>query len=334
MTSIRLKLIFRRLLIKLATECTFKFNSKFLKQVDGCTLGGPLSVTFSDIYMVRMENDAVISSKPIFYHRFVGGIYSRQRLGESVLFYQLNNYHPNIKLTIEVNPSKFLDSKLTNINGAYNSTFIGKNAKLSSSWKSKTPKRYKRNTINGDFHRSKRISSNSDEEIPLIKKKFIKAGYPLRFINSVVSEFQKGKKCGDVSFIISPSFFEITKPFIFVEIPYCELNEIKSKHFLKKFHKFTNNSFRIVITWKTRNIRSLFPLKDKNDYKLCIYAGVCSCGLCYIGETKRNAEVRWNEHNNPTKSSEPSKHLRSNINHYFTWTVISNAPKGAKTNKS
>ena len=38
-------------------------------------------------------------------------------------------------------------------------------------------------------------------------------------------------------------------------------------------------------------------------------------------------EVRWNEHNNPNKSSEPSKHLRCNINHYFTWAVISNAPK-------
>ena len=30
-----------------------------------------------------------------------------------------------------------------------------------------------------------------------------------------------------------------------------------------KFHKFTNNSFRMVITWKTRNIRPLFPIKDK-----------------------------------------------------------------------
>ena len=75
----------------------------------------------------------------------------------------------------------------------------------------------------------------------------------------------------------------------------------------------------MVITWKTRNIRSLFPLKDKNDYKSCvIYKGDCSCGSRYIGETKRNAEVRWNEHNNPTKSSEPSRHLRSNINHDFT----------------
>ena len=34
-TPICAKLIFRRLLIKLATECTFKFNNRFLKQVDG-----------------------------------------------------------------------------------------------------------------------------------------------------------------------------------------------------------------------------------------------------------------------------------------------------------
>ena len=98
----------------------------------------------------------------------------------------------------------------------------------------------------------------------------MKVDYPLRFINSVVNEFQKGKKCGDESFIIPTSLFEIAKPLIFVEIPYCELNEIKSKHFLKKFHKFTSNSFRMVITWKTRNIRSLFPLKVKNDYKSCL----------------------------------------------------------------
>ena len=34
---------------------------------------------------------------------------------------------------------------------------------------------------------------------------------PLRFINSVVNEFQKWEECGDESFIIRPSLFEITK---------------------------------------------------------------------------------------------------------------------------
>ena len=82
--------------------------------------------------------------------------------------------------------------------------------------------------------------------------------YPLRFINSLVNEFQKGKECEDESFIIPPCLFEITKPFIFVEIRYCELNEIESKHFLKKFHKLTNNSSRIVIKWKTTNINKIY----------------------------------------------------------------------------
>ena len=78
---------------------------------------------------------------------------------------------------------------------------------------------------------------------------------------------------------------------------------------MKKSHKFSNNSFRNGITQTTRNIRSLFPSKDKNDYKLCvIYKENCYYGSCHIGVPKRNAEDRWNKHNNPTKSSEPSKH--------------------------
>ena len=97
-------------------------------------------------------------------------------------------------------------------------TVYRKNTKLPSPWTSKTPERYKRNTINGDLHRSKRVSSNLNEEITLIKEKFMKADYILRFINTAVNEFQKGKECGGESFIIPPSLLEITKPFIFAEI--------------------------------------------------------------------------------------------------------------------
>ena len=49
------KLIFKRLLIKLSTEVTFTFNSKFCRQTDGCTMGGPLSVTFSDISFMLLN---------------------------------------------------------------------------------------------------------------------------------------------------------------------------------------------------------------------------------------------------------------------------------------
>ena len=132
-----------------------------------------------------------------------------------------------------------MDAKLTSINGTYKFNVYWKNTKLPSPWTSKTPKRPNRNTINGDLHRSKRMSSNFDEEIPLMKEKFMKADYPLRFIDNFVNEFQKGKECEDENFIIPTTLFEIVKPFMFVELPYCELNEMKSKQFLKKFHKFT-----------------------------------------------------------------------------------------------
>ena len=76
-----------------------------------------------------MENNVVIPSKPILYRRFVDDIYSRQKLQDNVLFDRLHNYDSNVKLTIELNPSKFLDNKLTNINGAYKFNVYWKNIK-------------------------------------------------------------------------------------------------------------------------------------------------------------------------------------------------------------
>ena len=69
-------------------------------------MGGPISVTFGDIYLVNMENDVAVQSKPIFYWRFVDDIYRRQKLGNNVLLDWLNNYCRNIKLTTEVSSSK------------------------------------------------------------------------------------------------------------------------------------------------------------------------------------------------------------------------------------
>ena len=43
--------MFKRLLMKLATKVTFTFNNKFCKQINGCTMDGPLSMTPSDIYI-------------------------------------------------------------------------------------------------------------------------------------------------------------------------------------------------------------------------------------------------------------------------------------------
>ena len=110
------KTIFRRLIYKLTTEYAFQFNQNLFKQTEGCSMGGPLPVTLADIHMIRTEKDIVTPLKPIFYKRFVDGTYSRRKKGiHDKLYERLNNYHPNIKLALEINPKK--DNKTTSYLG-------------------------------------------------------------------------------------------------------------------------------------------------------------------------------------------------------------------------
>ena len=50
--------------------------------------------------------------------------------------------------------------------------------------------------------------------------------------------------------------------------------------------------------------------------------GDCSCDQNYIGETVRNAEIRWNEHEDKNSKSEPVKQLKENPTHKFRRTII------------
>ena len=85
------KLVFRRLLEKITKDCTFQLCFKFYKQVDGCVMGGPLSVTLSDIYMSKMEDDVVEKYQPKFYKRYVDDIINRRKENQAdLLFNNLN----------------------------------------------------------------------------------------------------------------------------------------------------------------------------------------------------------------------------------------------------
>ena len=154
------KLIFKRLLLKLATESTYTFQSQFYKQTDGCTMGGPLSVTFLNIYLTKLEKDQVKPLKPKFYRRFVDHMMSRRlKNTHDSLFEKLNNYHKKINFTIETYPKKFLDTRILLENYIIKSKVYRKTNKFPVHWKLQIPKRYKRNAINGDLYRLSFISA-------------------------------------------------------------------------------------------------------------------------------------------------------------------------------
>ena len=94
-----------------------------------------------------------------------------------------------------------------------------KKTKLPTPLTSNIPKRYKRNTIKGELYRTKCISSNFTNEVALIRNKFNTAGYPMRFVNSVIHEFTTAQTNEDIEFIIPPWLFEVKKKTVLVEIP-------------------------------------------------------------------------------------------------------------------
>ena len=101
---------------------------------------------------------------------------------------------------------------------------------------------------------------------------------------------------------------------------------------MKVFTKEKNN-FRIV--WKTKKVKQLFPLKEKNPYPSSkIYDEVCSFKENYIRVTKQNVITRWNEHENPNKDSEPAKHLFQHLDHVFQWKVLKSASMNIRKRKN
>ena len=113
------KSVFKKLLIKLTKECTFSVNNQLIKQIDGCPMGGPISVVFAEIYMYKMEDNVVAPIKPIFYKQYVDDTYIRRKKNtKDELFEKLNTYHDNIKFMIEENPTKFLDTEIVRHNSA------------------------------------------------------------------------------------------------------------------------------------------------------------------------------------------------------------------------
>ena len=94
-------------------------------------MGGPLSVTLADIHTIRTENDVVKPLKPLFYKRYLDDIYSRRKKNcTDQLYHELNKYHPNINLTIEINPKKFLDTQVIIKNGKIETDIYRKSTKL------------------------------------------------------------------------------------------------------------------------------------------------------------------------------------------------------------
>ena len=81
-------------------------------------------------------------------------------------------------------------------------------------------------------------------------------------------------------------------------------NEKHCAYFIGKLVSFTGGKVKFNAVWDTKKFSRYSHLKVQH---LCdvIYKGTCLC-------EKRNCKIRWDEHHDVNKNSEPVKHL---VNH-------------------
>ena len=125
-------------------------------------------------------------------------------------------------------------------------------------WSSKIPTRYKRNTITGEFHRTKRMAGDFNFEVKCITKKFLLARFPKNFIRNTIEYFNEEKNDYNI-----PEWLFDERKQVILRLTFSESNETFTKSLLKILVIFTNNKYKFSIIWNTRNIRSLFQIKDK-----------------------------------------------------------------------
>ena len=83
------------------------------------------------------------------------------------------------------------------------------------------------------------IASDFEERLARIREKYNKAGYPIRFVNSVISSFTNDNP--------APQPTNINKMRVFINLPFCPENEKYAKSFLSKLNIFMENKFTFII---------------------------------------------------------------------------------------
>ena len=127
--------------------------------------------------------------------RYIDTNVRRKKDKNDVLFNALNSFYKNIKLTIEVNPARFLDTQISRNPDAFLFfKVVEKESKLPIHWTSANPKQYKRNLIKGDLNRANRIGSDFELERSEIRKKYKRAGFLDKFIISVFERYDIPKR--------------------------------------------------------------------------------------------------------------------------------------------
>ena len=289
----------------------FIFNSDLYQQINGCSMGGPLSPSLANAFMCHHEEiwmkQCPEAFRPLFFRRFVDDIFCIFRdKSQAQLFKDfLNSRHKNITFTAEFennNKLDFLDVSLTFANGLFTyktyrkPTFTG----LGTSFESFIPLIFKLNSISTLINRAFITCSDwfsLHEELEFLTKYFLQNKYPIQIIQKIINKFLNNK------IIQVPVRSTVPKLLHYVSLPYYGQYSYDLRNELGKLllNTYPYIEFRFVFK-NTRTIGSLFRYKDRIPEMLqtsVVYLWKCThadCNASYIGSTTRCLHDRIAQH--------------------------------------
>lgn len=193
---------FDKLLTYAAIESYFLFDGKLYQQINGISMGSPISPALANAFLcyheTRWLEECPTEFKPLLYRRYVDDTFLVFRSPDHAPRFldYLNSKHPNIRFTSEMEKDgklPFLDILVENAGRSlttsvyYKPTFTG----LYQKFNSFIPDQFKRNLIQVLFYRALCVCSSSQafrSAASVIRENLSRNGYPHRLLDSICAK--------------------------------------------------------------------------------------------------------------------------------------------------
>ena len=323
-------------------------KGKMWTQIDGMTMGGPLSVRFADFFMSEVENQALnnISSRPSMYGRYVDDVFL---VCHETLMLELKDKMTvisGLNFTVEKsfnNKLPFLNVLVEKVTGQFKTSIYRKPTDVGSCMNANgdCPDQYKTSVIKGFLWRAKKLTTEKEEfllELKRAKQILVNNGFSNTMVNNEIKWFlrrsveQRPVEPIEVHRLFYQNFMNSGYRQDEEAIREIVTNNIKTKD--------ANNKIKLIIYYKTRKTSQYFmkncisPKPRELATTNVIYDFKCKREECinlttpentYIGATTCTLSRRISLHlqNGAIITHFTNKHLNKTTRKEFEeWTEI------------
>lgn len=272
----------------------FLWNGEFFLQIEGVAMGSPISPVVANIWMEYFEHKALATSpiKPKIWLRYVDDTFCIvDREDVNTFLSHLNGVHPRTKFTMEVEENgtlAFLDVKITRKQDRTLGHTVYRKPTHTDRYLHATSHHHPanlRSVVSALVNRAHRIcnSENLNAELKHVDAVLERNGYTRKQRRIKTRRYNETPVQNSVAFM-----------------PYLEgvtdrIGKLLKRHDIKTIFKPPAKIRQLL-----RTVKDTIPLQTPG-----VYAIPCSCGSCYIGQTKRSISVRMQEHIKAMRNNDP-----------------------------